>query len=116
MFAKKGIVCYIDHCILLVLMVFDRYMCLLLSLVNLRSFSATGPCSPVSNVSYYICVSDCRSRGQELKIDHYIISTVIFFPSADSIKKACCHLQAKVCAQSTGLPLVKACPGKKGVS
>ena len=40
----------------------------------------------VENVSGYICVSDCRSRGQEfdigpvsylVEIDHEIISTVI---------------------------------------
>ena len=32
-------------------------------------------------------------------IDHEIISTVIFLPSADSFKKGFCQLQAKVCAQ-----------------
>ena len=35
-------------------------------------------------------------------VDHEIISTVIFLPSADSFKKGCCQLQAKVCAQITG--------------
>ena len=30
--------------------------------------------------------------------DHEIISTVILLPSADSFKKGCCQLQAKVCA------------------
>ena len=35
-------------------------------------------------------------------IDHEIISTVILLPSADSFKKGCCQLQAKVCAQITG--------------
>ena len=34
-------------------------------------------------------------------IDHEIISTVILLPSADSFKKGCCQLQAKVCAQIT---------------
>ena len=34
-----------------------------------------------------------------VEIDHEIISTV---PSADSFKKGCCQLQAKVCAQITG--------------
>ena len=29
-------------------------------------------------------------------------STVILFPSADSFKKGCCQLQAKVCARITG--------------
>ena len=30
------------------------------------------------------------------------IAHEILLPSADSFKKGCCHLQAKVCAQSTG--------------
>ena len=37
-----------------------------------------------------------------MKIDHEIISTVILLPSAEALKKGCCQLQAKVCAQSTG--------------
>ena len=37
-----------------------------------------------------------------IEIDHEIISTVILLPSADSFKKGCCQLQAKVCAQITG--------------
>ena len=36
-----------------------------------------------------------------VEIDHEIISTVILLPSADSFKKGCCQLQAKVCAQIT---------------
>ena len=71
----------------------------------------TGPRSAVGNVSGYRCVSDCKSRGREfdpgrshtfVEIDHEIISTVILLPSADSFKKGCCQLQAKVCAQITG--------------
>ena len=31
-----------------------------------------------------------------VEIDHEMISTVILLPSADSFKKGCCHLQAKV--------------------
>ena len=31
-----------------------------------------------------------------------IDSTVILLPSADSFKKGCCQLQAKVCARITG--------------
>ena len=50
-----------------------------------------------------------------VEIDHEIISTVILLPSADSFKKGCCQLQAKVCARITGYPLVKACPGKSVV-
>ena len=47
-----------------------------------------------------------------VEIDHEIISTVILLPPADSFKKGCCQLQAKVCARITGYPLVQACPGK----
>ena len=70
-----------------------------------------GPRSAVGNVSGYRCVSDCRSRGREFdpgpvpyfrEIDHEMISTVILLPSADSFKKGCCQLQAKVCARITG--------------
>ena len=37
-----------------------------------------------------------------VEIDHEIISTVILLPSADSFKKGCCQLQAKVCARISG--------------
>ena len=37
-----------------------------------------------------------------VEIDHEILSTVILLPSAESFKKGCCQLQAKVCARSTG--------------
>ena len=37
-----------------------------------------------------------------VEIDHEIISTVILLPSAESFKKGCCQLQAKICARSTG--------------
>ena len=37
-----------------------------------------------------------------VEIDHEIISTVILLPSAESFKKGCYQLQAKVCARSTG--------------
>ena len=37
-----------------------------------------------------------------VEIDHELISTVILLPSADSLKKGCCQLQAKVCARITG--------------
>ena len=50
-----------------------------------------------------------------VEIDHEIISAVILLPSADSFKKGCCQLQAKVCARITGYPLVQACPGKSVV-
>ena len=37
-----------------------------------------------------------------VEIDHEIISTIILLPSAESFKKGCCQLQARVCARSTG--------------
>ena len=37
-----------------------------------------------------------------VEIDHEIISKVILLLSAESFKKGCCQLQAKVCAQNTG--------------
>ena len=37
-----------------------------------------------------------------VEIDHEIISSAILLPSAESFKKDCCQLQAKVCARSTG--------------
>ena len=44
-----------------------------------------------------------RARSHTfVEIDQEIISTVILLPSAESFKKGCCQLQAKVCAQSTG--------------
>ena len=64
------------------------------------------PRSADGNVSVNRCESNCRSRGSEFEpgpeIDHEIISTVILLPSAESFKKGCCQLQAKVCARSTG--------------
>ena len=37
-----------------------------------------------------------------VEFDHEMISTVILLPYADSFKKGCCQLQAKVCARITG--------------
>ena len=37
-----------------------------------------------------------------MEIDHEIISMVILLPSAESFKKDCCQLQAKVCVRSAG--------------
>ena len=37
-----------------------------------------------------------------MEIDHEIISIVILLPSAESFKKGCCQLQARVCARITG--------------
>ena len=61
-------------------------------------------------------VSSIPARSHTfVEIDHEIISTVILLPSADSFKKGCCQLQAKVCARITGYPLIQACPGKSVV-
>ena len=83
-----------------------------LSEVKLFAFQYnTGPRSAVGNVSGNRCESDCRSRGREfdpgqshtfVEIDNEIFSTVIHLPSAESFKKGCYELQAKVCARSTG--------------
>ena len=48
-----------------------------------------------------------------VEIDHEIISTVILLPSADSFKKGCCQLQAKVCAQNYWLTACSSLPWKK---
>ena len=42
-----------------------------------------------------------------VEIDHEIIFTVILRASAESFKKGCCQLQARVCAGSTGNCLFK---------
>ena len=77
--------------------------------LNVRAISMAR--SAVGNVSGYRCVSDCRSRGREFDPgsvpyfrgdDYEMISMVILLPSADSFKKGCCQLQAKVCARTTG--------------
>ena len=48
-------------------------------------------------------VSSIPARSHTfVEIDHEMISMVILLPSADSFKKGCCQLQAKVCAQITG--------------
>ena len=65
-----------------------------------------------------VCESDCipgvassiRARSHTFEaIDHEIISTVILLPSAESLQKGCCQLQAKVCAQSTSILPKKKC-------
>ena len=48
-------------------------------------------------------VSSILARSHTfVEIDREIISRVILFPSTESLKKGCCHLQGKVCARSTG--------------
>ena len=36
-----------------------------------------------------------------VEVDHEMTSTIILLPTADSFKKGCCQLQAKVCARIT---------------
>ena len=48
-------------------------------------------------------MSSIRARSHTfMEIDHELISKVILFPSAESFKKGCCQLQAKICAGNTG--------------
>ena len=48
-------------------------------------------------------VSSIPARSHTfVEIDHEVLSTVILLPTADSFKKDCCQLQAKVCARITG--------------
>ena len=67
--------------------------------------------SAVGNVSGYRCESDCRLRGHKfdtfrsntfVENDHEIVSSVLLLSFAQSFKKGCCQLQAKVYAGSTG--------------
>ena len=63
--------------------------------------------SAVGNVSGYRCESGCRSRSGKfdpcrsntfLEIDHKKVSSDILLRLAESFKKGCCQLQAKLCA------------------
>ena len=71
-------------------------------LVNIHLFQPTGPRSTVwLQIQGVASLIPARSHTY-MKIDYEIISTVIILPSAESLKKDCCQLQAKVCAWSTG--------------
>ena len=70
-----------------------------------------GARSAVGNVSGNRCQSDCISRGRKFDPGPVLYflgdwswnsSMVILLPYAESFKKCCCQLQAKVSAQSTG--------------
>ena len=69
-----------------------------------------GPRSTVGNVSGYRCLTAnlgvpsliLVQSHTFMEIAHEMISTVIILPSAESFKKGCCQLQAKVCARITG--------------
>ena len=71
----------------------------------------TGPRSAVGNVfgnsvsltaDSGVASSTTARSHTFVEIDHEIISTVILLSSAESLKKGCCQLQAKVCARSIG--------------
>ena len=64
-----------------------------------------GPClaTDVSLTADQGVASSIQARSHTfLEIDREIISMVILLSSAESFKKGCCQLQAKVCARSTG--------------
>ena len=53
-------------------------------------------------IKFWLRIPYFRGYHTFVEIDHEMISTVILLPSADSFKKGCCQLQAKVCARITG--------------
>ena len=65
--------------------------------------SVTGMTTDASLTADPGVMSSIPARSNTfVEIDHEIISMVILLPSAESLKKGCCQLQAKVCALSTG--------------
>ena len=77
------------------------------NLTFLTIIHTTWLCSADGNVSGYRYESDCRSRGHKfdtvrsntfVEIDHEIVSSVLLLRLAQSFKKGCCQLQAKVYA------------------
>ena len=65
--------------------------------------STTCPATDASLLADPGVVSSIPARSHTfVEIDHEIISMVILLPSAESFKKGCCQLQAKVYAPSTG--------------
>ena len=91
--------------------------CLLINPIAVNSYGSLFNCTTDACLTAIPGVaSSIPARSHTfVEIDHEIISTVILLPSADSFKKGCCQLQAKVCARITGYPLVQACPGKSVV-
>ena len=67
-----------------------------------KSLQYIGPWSAVDNADPGVASSIPAWSLTFVEIVHEMISTVILLPSAESFKKGCRHLQAKVCAQSTG--------------
>ena len=72
----------------------------------LKSVVLLSSIYPIILIGFTRVASSIPVRSHSFaKIDHEIFSTVILLPSAESFKKGCCQLQAKVCARSTGLGL-----------
>ena len=83
--------------------------CLAEQSYNLKAILLESIMRNISAKLFCICTSaEFRLSFQLLEIltlqvfDHEMISTVILLPSANSFKKGCCQLQAKVCARITG--------------
>ena len=70
--------------------------------------------SEVAVNKLYACLTETPGVPSSIPARFHTF-VVILPPSADSFKKGCCQLQAKVCARITGYPLVQACPGKSVV-
>ena len=92
------------------MIVIQYHSCYSLHLVNKNFFRSTAPgrvAQSVMCLATDVCLtadpgvaSSIPARSHTfVEIDHEIISMVILLPSADSFKKGCCQLQAKVCAQ-----------------
>ena len=65
--------------------------------------SVTCPATDASLTADTGVASSIPARSYTfVEIDYEIISMVILLPSAESLKKSCCQLQAVVCARSTG--------------
>ena len=74
---------------------------------------------PDECLSHGMCLYQVMMTLHFLNDKNYIIIASLksetMYKLADSFKKGCCQLQAKVCARITSYPLVQACPGKSVV-
>ena len=79
--------------------------------------SVTCPVTDASLIADPVVASSIPARSHTfVTIDHEIISTVILLPSAGSLKKGCCQLQAKVCMHEVLVnPLFKLAQEKRVV-
>ena len=83
--------------------------CLAEQSYNLKAILLESIMRNISAKLFCICTSaEFHLSFQLLEIltlqvfDHEMISTVILLPSANSFKKGCCLILAKVCARITG--------------